>query len=85
MSASKEAGRERMCRAIVRPKKQVQVQMQRGRGTVAGALLGASASAERFAAGEGGQASLAMVEVEVLNIWEAGWDDVEYVRGIVAA
>jgi hypothetical protein len=25
------------------------------------------------------------LDVEVLNIWEATWEDVEYVRGIVGA
>jgi hypothetical protein len=88
LSASKERGR--ICRAIVRPKKQV----QGAKGKAASAAVGSSPLAKRLTVKEGGsprrgggergQAPLGVVEVEVLNIWEAGWEDVEYVRGIVA-
>lgn len=32
---------------------------------------------------KGGDGPSSAAEVEVLNIWEAGWEDVEYVKGIV--
>ncbi len=60
----------RLCRAIVRPKKF--------------AAEGGSTGGER-GNGEASRLSALGGEMEVLNIWQATWDDVEYVRGIVCA
>lgn len=58
------------------------------------ATVGSSPLAKGFAAeggnpghggGQAGQISPLGAEVEVLNIWEAAWEDVEYVRRIVGA
>ncbi|KAF7507949.1 hypothetical protein GJ744_009983 [Endocarpon pusillum] len=82
-------GHGRLCRAIVRPKRLTDP---------CGVSLGSSPLVKRSAAeggspgrengngnGETGNISALGSEIEVLNIWEAAWDDVEYVRGIVCA
>jgi hypothetical protein len=83
LSVSKEQGN--LCRAIVRPKRLAHPPKP---------PLGSSPLAKRSATDSGSpdrtyweatQTSPLGAEVEVLNIWEATWEDVEYVRGIVGA
>jgi hypothetical protein len=83
LGVSKEQGK--LCRAIVRPKRWARPSKP---------LFGSSPVAKRFATdggspgspyGEAMQTSPPVAEVEVLNIWEAAWEDVEYMRGIVDA
>lgn len=90
LSAGKAKGRGKMCRAVVRAK-------GGGSGKVA-AMVGSSAFGEGGLEPEGGGLGWegkgesvhevlgqVLAEVEVLNVWEADWEDVEYVRGIVSA
>ena len=87
LGTTREHGR--LCRAMVRPKRLT------GPYSVS---LGSSPLVKRYATeggspgrengngnGETGRTSALGSQVEVLNIWEAAWDDVEYVRGIVCA
>jgi hypothetical protein len=90
LSAGKGKGRGKMCRAVVRAK-------EGGSGKVAaavgsssfggGGLEPESGGLGREGKGESVNEILGQVlaEVEVLNVWEADWEDVEYVRGIVSA
>ncbi len=81
--ATREKGK--LCRAVVRPKKLAHLQTTSvGSSPLAGGFATNSGSPD-WAGGEGAQVSCLRPEVEVLNIWEAGWEDVEYVRGIVGA
>lgn len=76
----------KMCRAIVRPKKVVTSEQGRSAGS---SPLRQDLSVEGARSDCGGEEtrrpfSIA-AEVEVLNIWPAGWEDVQFVRGIVVA
>jgi hypothetical protein len=94
LGATKDNGK--MCRAIVRPKRDIKGGRRGARA--AGQGTGSSPLAKKFGAeggspgrvGENGQVGhgpfgAAAAEVEVLNIWEATWEDIEYVKGIVCA
>jgi hypothetical protein len=83
LGVSKE--QRKLCRAIVRPKRLAHPPKT---------PLGSSPLAKRSATDsrspdptswEATQISPLGAEVEVLNIWEATWEDVEYVRGIVGS
>ena len=70
------AERNKLCRAIVRISKKSQNRNSRSRGS---SWLNGPRS------GQGVEHEIDTLEVDILSIWEATWEDVEYVKGIVIA
>lgn len=84
-------GHGRLCRAIVRPKRFTGPNsVSTGSAPLVKGFVAEGGSPGREngngnGTGETGRTAALRSEIEVLNIWEAAWDDVEYVRGIVCA
>lgn len=75
-----------LCRAIVRPDKSVRPHpVASTESTPLAKKFGVDDPSTSFGCGEGGGSSFMGAEVQVLNIWKADWEDVNYVRGIVSA
>ena len=66
----------KLCRAIVQVTKN---------STTGNARRTGSSPLRGFSGSQGGVKEGAALEAEVLNIWEATWEDVEYAKGIVGA
>ncbi|ERF72816.1 hypothetical protein EPUS_04251 [Endocarpon pusillum Z07020] len=81
-------GHGRLCRAIVRPRRLTDPYGVSSPLVKRSPVEGGSPGRENGTGtgnGKTGRPSALRSEIEVLNIWEAAWDDVEYVRGIVCA
>lgn len=83
LQATTERGE--LCRAIVRPKRLARSYQASVTSSPVARKVAGEGESPGGGGGEASRASPLGAEVEVLNIWKAGWDDVEYVRGIVGA
>jgi hypothetical protein len=70
------AGQRRLCRAIVQITKN---------SLTRNASRGGSSPLPLLSGSQRGRTEADEADVEVLSIWEATWEDVEYVKGIVGA